>query len=342
VRRFQDRLLAWFERHKRALPWRSEPSPYRVWVAEIMLQQTRVTTALPYFERFLKRFPDVQALAFASEPDILKYWAGLGYYQRARHLRCAARKIVLELGGAFPESLEEIRQLPGVGRYTAAAISSIAFHQPEPVVDGNVRRIIRRLLGVTDAPEEFFWQQARSWLVEDRASDFNQAFMELGALVCVPSHPHCGSCPVKSLCETGVHGLTPPAMPAAARAKETVEVVMLALESSGRIALTRQPGLDFIPGKWGLPLQVLPKGRQPDSAAKSLARSVLGRTPPLHYVRCLRHAITRRHILAHVYEASIEPAMPCFRDGHTFSWIPRATARRLLTSSLFLKGLENR
>ncbi len=178
-----------------------------------MLQQTRITTALPYFERFLERFPDVQALASASEPDILETWAGLGYYQRARHLRCAARKIVLELGGAFPESLEEIRQLPGVGRYTAAAISSIAFHQPEPVVDGNVRRIIRRLLGVTDAPEGFFWQQARSWLVEDRAADFNQAFMELGALVCVPSRPHCGTCPVQSLCATGVHGLAPPATP---------------------------------------------------------------------------------------------------------------------------------
>jgi A/G-specific adenine glycosylase len=342
VRKFQERLLAWFGRHKRALPWRSEPTPYRVWVAEIMLQQTRVTTALPYFKRFLERFPDVQALASASEPDILETWAGLGYYRRARHLRSAARKIVLELGGAFPETPEEIRQLPGVGRYTAAAISSIAFHQPEPVVDGNVRRIIRRLLGVANAPEGFFWQQARSWLVEDRAADFNQAFMELGALVCVPSQPHCGACPVQSLCATGVHGHAPPATPAAARAQETVEVVMLALESGGRIALTRQPGLDFIPGKWGLPLQVLPKGRQPDSAAKSLARSVLGRTPPLHYVHCLRHAITHRRILAHVYEASIEPAMPRLQDRRTFSWIPRATAGRLLTSSLFLKGLRNR
>jgi A/G-specific adenine glycosylase len=307
-----------------------------------MLQQTRVTTVLPYYERFLKRFPDVQALASASEPDILEYWAGLGYYRRARHLRCAARKIVFELGGAFPETPEEIRRLPGVGRYTAAAISSIAFDQPEPVVDGNVRRIIRRLLGVANAPEAFFWQQARSWLVEDRAADFNQAFMELGALVCVPSRPHCAACPVQSLCAAGVHGPAQAATPGAARAQETIEVVMLVLESSGRIALTRPPGLDFIPGKWGLPLQVLPKGRQPHSAAKSLARSVLGQTPPLHRVRCLRHAITHRRIVAHVYQASIEPPMPHLQDRRTFSWVPRATAGRLLTSSLFLKGLENR
>jgi len=307
-----------------------------------MLQQTRVTTVLPYYERFLERFPDVQAVASASESEILEYWAGLGYYRRARHLRSAARKIVHDLGGAFPETPEEIRKLPGVGRYTAAAISSIAFHQPEPVVDGNVRRIIRRLLGIANAPEGFYWQQAQAWLVEDRAADFNQAFMELGALVCVPSRPLCGACPLQSLCATGVHGSAPPARPAAARAQETVEMVMLALESGGRIALTRLPELDFIPGKWGLPLQVLPKGRKPQTAAKSLARSLLGRTPPLHYVRCLRHAITHRRILAHVYRASIGPAIPRFHYGRRFSWVPRATAERLLTSSLFLKGLENR
>jgi A/G-specific adenine glycosylase len=192
TRNFQERLLHWYGRHKRELPWRSNPAPYRVWVSEIMLQQTQAKTVLPYYDRFFKRFPDIQSLARASEQEVLALWAGLGYYGRARNLHRAARQIVDDHGGVFPDKLEEILMLPGIGRYTAGAICSIAFNRPLPIVDGNVRRVIRRLHGIgRRIPESHFWNQASAWVPEGKTSAFNQAVMELGALVCLPHRPLC-------------------------------------------------------------------------------------------------------------------------------------------------------
>jgi len=339
IRKFQEALLAWYRRHKRVLPWRSDPTPYRVWTAEIMLQQTRVRTALPYYDRFLRRFPDVEALAAASEEDVLEFWAGLGYYQRARNLRNAARKIVGEFGGKFPETFEGVLQLPGIGRYTAGAIASIAFNRPEPVVDGNVRRTISRLHGIAHAPERFFWQQAKSWMAMDRPSDFNQAMMELGALVCVPSRPLCGTCPVRSLCRSGRQSWAQPSHKSTGRAQETVEMVMLLLECKGKIVLARQQAVDYIPGAWGLPVRILRTARQRSAAAQSLAREILGSSPELHACDDVRHAITYRRILAHVYRAAVEPSQPRLAGDGRFVWFPRARVNRLLTSSLFRKGL---
>lgn len=199
-----------------------------------MLQQTRVTTVLPYYQRFLDRFPDVQTLAAASEAEVLELWAGLGYYRRARNLRRAAHQIVSESGGTFPKTLEEIRRLPGVGRYTAAAVYSIAFGGPEPVVDGNVRRVIGRLLDEADAPENFFWQQARLWLAKNQASAFNQALMELGALVCVPLAPLCGKCPVRSHCVAASQGLSLQPTSRTKQALVAAQAVMLVLSTAER------------------------------------------------------------------------------------------------------------
>jgi A/G-specific adenine glycosylase len=194
-------LLRWFDRHKRDLPWRKTRDPYRVWLSEIMLQQTRVAAVVEHYRRFLRRFPTVQKLAAARESSVLAAWSGLGYYRRARMLHAAAKELVKDHGGKFPKRAEDLRKLPGIGRYTAAAVASIAFDQPAAVVDGNVERVIRRLQGTNLAGEDL-WCAAGQLLNRRRPGDFNQAMMELGAVVCLPREPQCLLCPVSHHCAT--------------------------------------------------------------------------------------------------------------------------------------------
>jgi A/G-specific adenine glycosylase len=192
---FRRRLLAWYDAHRRELPWRVSRDPYRVWLSEIMLQQTRVAAVIEYYQEFLRRFPTIKKLAAAREASVLAAWSGLGYYRRARTMHAAARVIVYERGGSFPANAEELRMLPGVGRYTAAAIASIAFDKPVAVVDGNVERVLQRISGKRFAGEEL-WTAAHHLLDARRPGDFNQAMMELGATVCTPRMPTCLMCPV--------------------------------------------------------------------------------------------------------------------------------------------------
>ena len=199
--KFRRRLLAWYDGQARALPWRESRDPYRVWVSEIMLQQTRVAAVIEKYQEFLRRFPTVEKLAGTREDSVLAAWSGLGYYRRARMMHAAAKVIVRELGGKFPESEEGWRALPGIGRYTAAAIASIAFDEPVAVVDGNVERVLQRLCGRRRAGEEL-WTTASELLEAKRPGDFNQAMMELGAVVCTPRAPECLMCPVMELCAT--------------------------------------------------------------------------------------------------------------------------------------------
>ncbi|HUK87164.1 MAG TPA: A/G-specific adenine glycosylase, partial [Terriglobales bacterium] len=194
-------LLTWYGRHRRALPWRATRDPYRIWLSEIMLQQTRVKAVLGHYRRFLERFPDVRALARARVSSVLAAWSGLGYYRRARSLHAAARVLVGEQGGEFPRTAEELRMLPGVGRYTAAAIASIAFGEPEAVVDGNVERVLSRLRGC-HLPARQAWEMAEQLLDRERPGDFNQAMMELGATLCLPGEPLCTRCPVARWCRS--------------------------------------------------------------------------------------------------------------------------------------------
>ena len=212
--------------------------------------------------------------------------------------------------GRFPETLEDIGDLPGVGRYTAAAIASIAFNQPHAVVDGNVRRIIRRLMGIGKAPEDLFWELAESLLARSRPRDFNQAFMELGALICLPSRPLCTACPVRSLCHSGRRGCVPVSREQYRPAQVPVEMFLLVLECDGQIVIARQPDGGFIPGDWGFPGNTLRAAQQLQAAARRLARGILGRVPQLDTCAPVRHAITHRRILAHVCSASIEPPAP--------------------------------
>lgn len=202
---FAAELLNWYDANKRDLPWRRDRDPYRIWVSEVMLQQTRVDTVIPYYERFMERFPTVRHLAEAPEEEVLKCWEGLGYYSRARNLQAGARQVVELYGGVVPDDKAAISSLKGIGPYTTGAILSIAYNKPEPAVDGNVMRVLSRLLFVEeeiDRPRtrRLFEEIVRPLIPKERAGDFNQALMELGALVCTPKTPQCLTCPVQEVC----------------------------------------------------------------------------------------------------------------------------------------------
>jgi A/G-specific adenine glycosylase len=240
------KLKQWYLRHRRDLPWRRTRDPYAIWISEIMLQQTRVAAAIPYYEKFLGRFPDVQSLAGAAEPEVLAHWSGLGYYSRARNLHRAAGLIAD--AGAFPREYEEIRALPGVGEYTAAAVASIAFGLPHAVVDGNVRRVLIRLTNNAAASV-----QELSARLMDRAEpgQSNQALMELGALVCLPREPLCGECPWADECEARRHGTARELPPKRERrATERIARTLLVIRRAGKILLV--PG-ERVRGFWDLP-----------------------------------------------------------------------------------------
>jgi A/G-specific adenine glycosylase len=251
-------LLRWYDAHRRALPWRpangAAPDPYRVWLSEVMLQQTRVETVKPYFERWLERFPTLGSLAEAPLDEVLKAWEGLGYYSRARNLHRAAREVAERYGGRVPDEPEAFRALPGVGRYTAGAVMSIAFGREEPVVDGNVRRVFARLTDDPSPTDGALWRLADTLVGGERPGDLNQALMELGATVCTPRSPRCTACPVREHCAAQAAG-TQEQRPArkAARPLPHEEVATAVLEHAGRLLLVRRPVDARLGGMWEFP-----------------------------------------------------------------------------------------
>jgi A/G-specific adenine glycosylase len=310
-------LLAWYKKHKRALPWRRDHDPYRVWVSEIMLQQTRVAAVEEHYRGFLEAFPTLEALARASEQRVLALWSGLGYYRRARMLHGAARRVVDELGGAIPQSAEQLRELPGVGRYTAAAIASIAFDEPVAVVDGNVERVLVRLDGRAHPAAEA-WQRAGGLLDPDHPGDWNQAMMELGATVCTPQAPRCPACPLRSWCQA------PGMETAKARGeRRRVESRYALVERRRRVYLVQRPaGAAKMAGMWELPESGPASG--PDDDAEE--NSVLCR---------LRHSITDTDYRVRVVRCEYKQLQP--RANGNGSWVPR---EKLLT--LPLTGLTRK
>jgi A/G-specific adenine glycosylase len=249
ARRFQLRLLEWFDQHKRDLPWRRDRDPYRIWLSEIMLQQTRVAAVTDHYERFLRRFPSIEKLASAREATVLAAWSGLGYYRRARMLHAAAKKVVKAHRGKLPGKAEDLLALPGIGRYTASAIASIAFAEPVAVVDGNVERVLQRVQGKTLAGENL-WRAAEELLSRQRPGDFNQAMMELGATVCLPRQPQCLLCPVSDLCATRGELHKP-----GKGTHQTKREIHYALACrNGSIFLVQRPKTAaLMPGMWELP-----------------------------------------------------------------------------------------
>ncbi|MGC4116852.1 MAG: A/G-specific adenine glycosylase [Myxococcales bacterium] len=294
-------LLRWFEQHRRDLPWRKDRTPYRVWLAEVMLQQTQVVTATPYFERFVQRFPDVGSLARAELPEVLSLWKGLGYYSRARNLHRAAQQIARE---GMPQTAAGLRELPGFGRYTAAAVASIAFGEPVALVDGNVARVLSRLRAIALPPgakgrDERLWAEAEA-LVDPRAPGaFNEALMELGALVCTPAQPRCDeACPWKSACEARRQGLQsslPPPKPRPAPKK--LALACAVVRRNGRILLARRPERGLFGGLWELPSVPF---ETPSAATKALSDSGLRAQRPKP-LAVFRRQLTHRALSLHLF-----------------------------------------
>jgi A/G-specific adenine glycosylase len=257
--RLSSRLLAWYHTNKRTLPWRGHPSAYAVWVSEIMLQQTRVEAVIPYFERWMRLFPTVQELANASEHDVLNAWEGLGYYSRARNLHNAA-KIVADLyEGEMPRDLDQLRKLPGIGRYTLGAIASIAFGMDVAALDGNIKRVYARIFDLevaVDSPagEKILWELAEKNLPKGHAGDYNQALMDLGATICIPKNPRCLLCPVMKLCRARQNG-TQNQRPVKTPKKEVPHYVHAAgvIVQRGRVLLAQRPSEGLLGGMWEFP-----------------------------------------------------------------------------------------
>ncbi|MCU1309383.1 MAG: A/G-specific glycosylase [Candidatus Angelobacter sp.] len=246
--KFQSSLLDWFDRTKRDLPWRRTKDPYRIWVSEIMLQQTRVSAVLEYYKRFLRAFPNLRALARADEQDVLAQWSGLGYYRRARMMHAAAKQLATD-SQDFPRTSEGLRDMPGIGRYTAAAIASIAYGEPTAVVDGNVERVLLRLGGYGESESLDFWSSAQQLIDTNRPGDFNQAMMELGAIVCLPRAPDCKKCPVENWCATrGEHAT----IKSVSRRKARLDYV-LALDRKSVALVQRAAHSRLMAGMWELP-----------------------------------------------------------------------------------------
>ncbi len=251
-------LLAWYRRHRRDLPWRASRDPYRVWVSEIMLQQTQVERVKEYFARFMERFPDLRALARAPEREVLRRWEGLGYYRRARQLHAAAKQIVAAHGGEFPRTAAGLRGLPGIGRYTAGAIASIAFGEREPIVEANSRRVIARLVGygepVGGAGDEPLWRIAAELVPARDPGLFNQAVMDLGATVCTVARPLCCKCPLAGSCVARATGQVEaiPALPRPRAVKQLRETALV-LEAAGRVVVERRGAGEWWEGLWDFP-----------------------------------------------------------------------------------------
>jgi A/G-specific adenine glycosylase len=290
-------LLSWYDAEKRELPWRNTTEPYFIWLSEIMLQQTRVDQMMTYFNRFTSRFPTVNDLAAAPLHEVLKLWEGLGYYSRARNLHTTAKIISNEYGGRFPQTYGELLKLKGIGPYTAAAISSIAFGEAKGVVDGNVLRVASRFLGIkTDITKPEARLRVQTWADElaalGRPGDINQALMELGATVCKPAKPLCGRCPLKSRCFAFATGKAEdlPYKPKKAPVPKVTEIAFLAFDETGNIFVCQRPPSGFLGGLWKFPsLQI------EDSSSELLNRGLFKRLSE----KSVKHAYTHFKITVH-------------------------------------------
>ncbi len=303
--RLRRRLLRWFDVHAREMPWRPSPGLYETWISEIMLQQTQVATVIPYYQRFLSRFPTIKQLAHASEQEVLRLWEGLGYYRRARQLHAAAKQITEQFDGQFPTSIAQVRELPGIGRYTAGAILSIALDQRHPILEANTIRVLSRLLAMTGDPrsqtgQATLWAFAETLLPRRRLGDFNQALMELGSTICVPRRPACDHCPVAPLCPTQAAGL----QDQIPQRKEKTKIIpvreaAVVVQATGKILLRRcRPGERW-EGLWDFPRFPITatRGKKLDAELVSGVADLTGLSVSLQgSLATIQHGVTRYRI----------------------------------------------
>ncbi len=256
-----QKLIRWYQKNKRPLPWRTSRDPYKIWVSEVMLQQTQVQTVIPYYKKFIRRFPTIRHLARASETHVLKLWEGLGYYARARNLRKGAQFIVKNFRGQVPSHYSELLTLPGIGSYMAGAIASIAFDQPVPILEGNVKRIAARILGISqpiDLPKTLkkLYDAVAKWLPEKDAGDLNQALMELGQVICTPRNPNCSLCPIKDDCRAQtlrIQNDLPVRLPK--KTRPTRHHFAWLVSRNGRYLIERRPSHGLLGGLWQIPIR---------------------------------------------------------------------------------------
>ena len=329
------KLLAWYRHHQRSLPWRSTNDPYRIWISEIMLQQTRVDTVIPYYERFIKSFPDVRTLADAPVQDVLKIWENLGYYSRARNIHAASRIIVDRWGGQIPDKPEEIKILPGIGDYTAGAILSIAYGLAVPAVDGNVRRILCRLFAIRNFADDPGQQKKlhdlASILVHGKyPGNFNQALMDLGAMICKAKNPDCRICPVGLICRARLSGLQDslPITRKAPAIPHKLGVAAVILNAGGKLLIVQRPAAGLLASLWKLPGGFVHDGKNIKKCLRDCVKEELNISIAAgNCLASVKHTYTHFHLTLQAFKCRLLKGDPEARTCQNWRW---ATASQLV------------
>ncbi len=326
---FNEKLLEWYHKNKRDLPWRQTSDPYSIWISEVMLQQTQVEQATPYYLRFLQAYPDLQSLAKADMQDILKVCEGMGYYARARNIKNAADILVSQHNGEIPSTHDELIKIPGIGPYTAAAIASIAFNENFPVVDGNVMRVLARVMKIEEPPQKKgikskFVQAAKSLMPEGRAGDFNQAMMELGALVCTPQKPKCTQCPISFFCQAYQTMEDPSLLPVRSSTKDKphYDIAIGIIWNKGKILIDRRPEEGLLGGLWEFP-----GGKQEagETLEQCLEREILDELDIKIRVQgpflTVPHAYTHFKVTLHSFQCQLLEGEPRPKKAIAWKWV---------------------
>jgi A/G-specific adenine glycosylase len=319
---FQQSLLSWYDTEKRDLPWRQTNDPYKILVSEVMLQQTQVDTVIPYYNRWMDRFDSVDKLASASLDEVLNLWEGMGYYTRAKNLHRAAQEIVIKYQGRFPETFSDLIKLPGIGNYTAGAVASIAFNRAVPAVDANVKRVISRLL-CSQPPPQKLWDTAQSLIDKDSPADFNQAMMELGALICISKNPLCKRCPVSSLCQAYKKGLQERFPPKRKSRKiEEIRTVLGILVDNGKTYIQKRPLGGLWGGLWEFPGGKIEPGESPEEALYREIQEELGvEIIIIGREKDIRHAYTRFRVILSPYLCQLKGSDPLIPQAAEMRWV---------------------
>lgn len=324
-----DHLLDWYKENARKLPWRECSDPYAIWVSEVMLQQTRVETVIPYFERWMERFPEIASLAVADQSEVLNLWEGLGYYSRARNLHRAAKVVVEEYGGILPADIRALRRLPGIGRYTAAAIASIAFGLDEAALDGNIRRVLSRVFDVDEPDrsadgERRLWSLAKQHLPAGRAGEFNQALMDMGATVCTAKSPDCSKCPIREFCQAYALGIQDQRPVRQAKPKPPhYQVTAAVISRDGKIFIARRPQHGLLAGMWEFPGGKVHQGEGlRECLQRELMEELAVKVRVGEPVGVYEHAYTHFSITLHAFECRLgNGSEPQALEHSEFAWV---------------------